>query len=622
MKVKRIRGTLGKCTPENLAAQLQNLPVSPGVYLFRDSSGSVIYIGKARNLKNRVRSYFQDSNCKDPKTRIIRQRTSELDFILTDNEVEALILESNLVKKELPRLNVRLKDDKSFLHIKVTVQEEYPRVLLTRRIRKDGALYFGPYLPASLAKKTLRIINRYFQLRTCSIPIDGKLERPCLEYHIKRCLGPCVDGLSSPENYRQSLQEALMLLEGKTGQLIDRLTGRMAELAEAENFEAAALYRNRIKVLKELGEKQKITSAALFEADIFAYFHDGPRAALQVFSMRGGQILGKKEYFWEDLEFFSPRSFLRDALQQYYLDSTYVPQRILLPVEIEDQDVLKEWLRDKRKSSGRSGIEITIPKRGSNLDLVALVERNARMAFDSRFRILPDSRLKNPVMEQLRKELGLLKAPGLIEAFDISTIQGSETVASMVSCRNGLMQKKEYKKFIIRNKRIQGPDDFAAMQEVVYRRYKKLSDSGAGFPDLILLDGGKGQLHAAYQALSRLELDELPLAAIAKKEEIIFIQGQEEPVVLDQRSSALHLIQEIRDEAHRFAVTFHRKRRRKRDFTSELDNIPGIGPKRKQRLLQNLGSISRIRRASVEELTPYLGEKLAVELKKHLEEKK
>ena len=588
------------------------------MYLFRDASGTLLYIGKANNLKNRVKSYFQDSHQKDPKVRLIRSLARDLDFILTDNEIEALILESNLVKKEQPRLNVRLKDDKSFLHIKVTVKEEYPRVLLTRSIRKDGSLYFGPYLPASLAKKTIRIINRYFQLRTCSIPIDGKLERPCLEYHIKRCLGPCVQGLSSPEEYRQSLQEALLLLEGKTGQLIEKLTARMTEMAEAEHYEAAALYRNRINVLRELGEKQKITSASLFEADIFAYYRDESRASLQVFSMRDGQILGKKEFFWEDLEFFTPQSFLRDALQQYYLNSTYVPRQILLPVEIEDRGVLAEWLSGKRAGSGKSGFKIIVPRRGRNLDLLTMVERNASMAFESRFRILPGARKKEPVLEQLQQELGLQNLPAKIEAFDISTIQGRETVASLVSCRDGVMRKKDYKKFIIRNKSIEGPDDFASMQEVVYRRYKRLSESGENLPDLVLVDGGKGQLHAAYQALSRLELDELPLAAIAKKEEIIFVQGQDEPVVLDRHSPALHLIQEIRDEAHRFAVTFHRKRRSKRDFASELDAVPGIGPKRKKRLLQNFGSIARIRRASTEELAPYLGKKLAAVLKKSL----
>jgi excinuclease ABC subunit C len=427
-----------------------------------------------------------------------------------------------------------------------------------------------------------------------------------------------VEGLCTPEEYRRSLQEALLLLEGKTGQLVEKLTARMKELAEAENFEAAALCRNRIKVLRDLGDTQKITSAALFEADIFAYFHDGNRASLQVFTMRGGQILGKKEFFWEELEFFDPGSFLRDALQQYYLNSTYVPRRIMLPVEVEDQEVVTEWLREKRKKSGKSGIKIIVPQRGKNLDLLTMVERNARLVFESRFRVLPDSRRKDTVLEQLRQDLGLQDLPRIIEAFDISTIQGSETVASMVSCLNGVMQKKEYKKFIIKDKRIEGPDDFAAMQETVYRRYKRLSSAGEKLPDLILVDGGKGQVHAAYQALSRLELDELPLAGIAKKEEIIFVQGQDEPIFLDRHSPALHLIQEIRDEAHRFAVTFHRKRRSKRDFTSELDNIQGIGPKRKKRLLQNFGSITRIRRASVEELAPFLGKKLAVEVKNTL----
>ena len=618
MKKKRIRDTLKKCIPEKLALKLQNLPVSPGVYLFRDASGSIIYIGKAPNLKNRVKSYFRDSSRNEPKVNIIRALAADLDFILTDSEVEALLLESNLVKKEQPRLNVRLKDDKAFLHIKVTVNEEYPRVLLTRKIKKDGALYFGPYLPASLARKTIRIINRYFQLRTCSIPIDGNLDRPCLEYHIKRCLGPCVKGLSSPEEYQQALQEALLLLEGKSGQLVEKLTRRMKSLAAKENFEAAALYRNRIKVLNELGAKQKVTSAALFEADIFAYFHEGPRAALQVFSMRDGQILGKKEYFWEELEYFSPRSFLRDALQQYYLDATYVPRRILLPVEAEDQEILKAWLRKKRSDSGKMGLDITIPKRGHNLDLLTMVEKNARMAFESRFRIAPESRGKRMVLEKLRDDLGLGDIPSRIEAFDISTIQGSETVASMVSCLNGIMRPGEYKKFVIRNRNPEGPDDFAAMHEVVHRRYKRVSAQGDRFPDLIIVDGGKGQLHAAYQALSSLDLEELQLAAIAKKEEIIYLQGQEEPIIIDAHSPSLHLIQEIRDEAHRFAVTFHRRRRHSRDFTSELDNISGIGPKRKKRLLQNFGSVARISRASVDELAPYLGVKLAKEVKKQL----
>lgn len=620
MNQKGIRDTLKKCIPEKLSAKLQHLPSTPGVYLFRDASGTVLYIGKARNLKNRVSSYFRDSALSDPKVRMINALTRDLDFFLTDNEVEALILESNLVKEEQPRLNARLKDDKSFLHIKVTVNEKYPRVLLTRKIRKDGALYFGPYLPASLAKKTIRIINRYFRLRTCSIPIDGRLDRPCLEYHINRCLGPCVEGLCSFEDYQHSVQEALMLLEGKTGELTQRLTRRMNELAEAEKFEAAALYRNRIKVLNDLGEKQKITSSSLFEADIFAYFHDGARASLQVFSMRGGQILGKKEYFWEELELFDPRSFLRDALQQYYLNSTYVPAKILLPVEIEDQKILRQWLKKKRADSGKTGLEVTVPKRGKNLDLVTMVEKNARMAFESRFRILPDASRKDPVLSQLSEELNLSGAPGLIEAFDISTIQGSETVASMVSCRNGRMNRKEYRKFIIKGKKTAGPDDFAAMREAVYRRYKKISGTGGKLPDLILVDGGKGQLHAAHQALSRLDLDNLPLAAIAKKEEIIFVQGREDPIILDQHSPVLHLIQEIRDEAHRFAVTFHRRRRSKRDFSSELDDIPGIGPKKKARLLQNFGSIARIRRASVEELSPFLGGRLARDLKDALKD--
>ncbi len=597
-----------------IAAKIAGLPRTPGVYLFKDQSGGIIYIGKAKSLRQRVRSYFQTSHSRDLKTDFLVRHAKDFDYVVTDSEVEALILESSLVKKHQPRLNVRLKDDKSFLHIKLTLNEEYPRVLLTRRIRNDGARCFGPYLPASLARSTIKIINRHFLLRTCSIQIDGNLDRPCLEYYIRRCLAPCVAGLCTHSNYTKAVQDVILLLEGKNEQLIQVLTEKMKEASETELFETAAFYRDRIRLIRDLAEKQKMASTGQDDLDIFTYYREGSRLALQLFSMRSGRVVGKREFFWEDLEFFDPRTFLRDAIQQYYLEQTYAPERIFLPSEIEHKEVIEEWLSDKRRTVSRRRARILIPKRGSNLDLVLLVERNAKIAFESRFKVLKSQKIS--LLEKLQNDLGLPQLPRHIEAFDVSNIQAAEPVASMVVCKEGVMSRKDYRRFKIRVPAV--PNDFAAIQEAVLRRYRRLLSEEKKLPDLVLVDGGKGQLHYAYQALSKLGLDDTPLAGIAKREEVIFVQGQEDGISLPRSSPALHLIQEIRDEAHRFAVTYHRQRRSIRDFSSELDAIPGIGPKRKRRLLQNFGSVRRVRLATVEELTPFLGGKLARQVKEQL----
>lgn len=601
---------------ENLiTAKITGLPTTPGVYLFKDDSGGIIYIGKAKNLRQRVRSYFQASHSRDLKTDFLSRHARDLDYVVTDSEVEALILESSLVKKHQPRLNVRLKDDKSFLHIKLTLNEEYPRVLLTRRIRNDRARYFGPYLPASLARSTIKIINRHFLLRTCSIQIDGGLDRPCLEYYIQRCLAPCVGGLCSQSEYARAVQDVILLLEGKNAELIQVLTEKMKAASEAEHYETAAFFRDRIRLVRDLAEKQKMASTGRDDIDIFTYYREGSRLALQLFRMRNGRVVGKREFFWEDLEFFDPRTFLRDAIQQYYLEQTYAPERIFLPSDIDHKELIEEWLTNKRRTVSRRRARIVIPKRGANLDLVLLVERNAKIAFESRFRVLKSAKLS--LLEKLQSELGIPQLPRHIEAFDVSNIQAAEPVASMVVCKDGLMSKRDYRKFKIRVPAI--PNDFAAIQEAVLRRYRRLLNEERKLPDLVLVDGGKGQLHYAYQALSKLGLDDIPLASIAKREELVFVQGQDDGFSLPRSSPALHLIQEIRDEAHRFAVTYHRKRRSIRDFTSELDAIPGIGPKRKKRLLQNFGSVHRVKLATIEELTPFLGEKLAGTVLRHLE---
>ncbi len=594
-----------------LEAKLEILPAQSGVYLFKGARGRVLYIGKAKNLRNRVRSYFQTSRLLDHKTEVLKSRIRDLDYVVTDTEVEALILESSLVKRKKPVFNVKLKDDKAFLHIKLTINEPYPRVLLTRRIVDDGARYFGPYLPASLARNTVKIINRHFLLRTCDIVIDGKLERPCLEYHIKRCLGPCVDGLCTRQEYQQAVQDVILLLEGKNEELSARLRDNMAAAAGRQHYEAAAFYRDRMRMVQELAERQKMFMRGLDDVDVFAYHRRGHQLALQLFTLRHGKVVGKREFFWEDLEYFDPAPFLQGALQQYYLTAGFVPAEIHLPMEIEDQELISRWLTEK---SGRSRkVRFQVPRRGEKHDLLLLVEENARLAFDIRFRVV-DSR--EGVLERLQDELGLSSLPRRIEGFDVSNIQGAETVASMVACQDGRMLKREYRKFKIRG--VSGPDDFASVYEAVYRRYRRLLQEGANLPDLVLIDGGKGQLHSAYQAFSKLGIEETALVSLAKREELIFVKGQEDAIALERSNPVLQLLQEIRDEAHRFAVSYHRKRRSLRDFGSELDQIPGIGAKRKKRLLSNFGSVARIRRASERELVPFVGPKLARTLKRAL----
>ena len=598
-----------------LERKLEALPHKPGVYLFKDSRRRVIYIGKAKDLKQRVRSYFQHSRHLDHKTEVLRGHIEDIDCIVTDNELEALFLESNLVKKEKPKFNVNLKDDKSFLHIKLTLNEPYPRVLLTRRVLEDGALYFGPVLPASLARNTIKIINRHFLLRTCTLEIDGDLDRPCLEYHIKRCLGPCVHGLCDPEQYSRAVRDVVLFLEGKNGELIRSLQGKMEEAADKQHYEAAAFYRDRIGMLHDLTEKQKAILERKDDVDVFAYYREGQCLTLQLFTLRAGRIVGKREFHWEDLEFFQPSRFLRDALQQYYLSAGSVPRQIFLPVKMEDQELMTEWLSEKRAGKqSRHRVRMVVPKRGQKHDLLVLVERNAKVAFETRFKLhRPDV---THLLEECQRELDLPAIPDRIEAFDVSNIQGKETVASLVVCQRGAMRKDQYRKFRI--KTVQGADDVHSIYEVVYRRYRRLLEESAPLPDLVLIDGGRGQLHFAYQALSKLGIEEMPLASIAKREENLFLQGRAHPLVLPPTSPVLHLLQKIRDEAHRFAVTYHRKRRSLRDFRSELDEIPGIGVKRRTRLLRNFGSVLGIRQARLEELVPFLGEKLAGEVKRIL----
>ena len=594
-----------------LTEKLESLPAGPGCYIYKDAAGKVIYVGKAKILRNRVRQYFQNSRNIDIKTTELVSRVCDLEYIVTDNEVEALVLESNLIKRHKPRFNVLLKDDKQYPHIKFTINEPFPRAMLVRRIANDGALYFGPFLPASLARDTLRLINKLFQLRTCEIEIDGKRDRPCLEYHIKRCLGPCVKGLCTPEDYKEAVRDVRLFLEGKNKDLLKSLEERMLKASDELRFELAARYRDQIRTVERLSEQQKMMQEHFFDIDIFGYYRNGPQLALQLFTMREGKIIGKREFYWEDItEPFDPREFLSEAIDQYYAIGNYVPNEVHVPVEIVDTQVLSDFLSEKR---GRR-VRIVSAQRGQKREMIDLVEKNAKINFDQRFRVLqPDMQ---QVLEDLQETLDLPDFPARIESFDISHIQGAENVASMVVCDNGVMNKKEYRKFIIKS--VEGADDFKSMYEAVSRRYTRLLAENKQLPSLVLIDGGVGQLHAAAKAMADVGLEALPMVAIAKKEELLFVKGREhEPIYLDRHSRVLHLFQMVRDETHRFAVTFHRQRRTARDFNSELTSIPGVGAKLRTRLLSNFGSLKRVSEASEAELIPFVGQKQARKIVEH-----
>jgi excinuclease ABC subunit C len=462
-------------------------------------------------------------------------------------------------------------------------------------------------LPASYARQSLRLINRYFKLRTCNLPIDGTLPRPCLDYQMKRCLGPCVEGLCSKEQYDRAVEDVKLLLSGRTDTLIRELEQRMSQASEDLRYEAAAMYRDWIAMVRSISERQKMILEGQDDTDLFGYCQEGKQLAMAVFAMRAGRIVGRREFYWEDLLSFDPSDFFSAALKQYYLQDTFTPKEILIPADIEDAESLEAWLSERKGNR----VHIRSPKRGLKAGLLDLVMRNANMSFETRFRIIKPR--GEELLRPLQEVLGLDALPRRIEAFDISHTQGADTVASMVVCDNGEMKRSAYRKFKIES--VKGPDDFASMREVVHRHYENvLEKDGERMPDLVLVDGGKGQLSAAVEALSDLGMENQAVAAIAKKEEVLFLAGREEPIVLPRESPVLHLIQTLRDEAHRFAVSYHRKRLELRDHASELEGVPGIGEVRKKVLLRAFGSLERIRKARFEELAPYVGPKAAARL--------
>ncbi|MEW6209746.1 MAG: excinuclease ABC subunit UvrC [Acidobacteriota bacterium] len=593
-----------------LSEKLANLPSEPGCYIYRDERERILYVGKAKNLRNRVRQYFHSPRSHDAKTNELVSRIADLELIVTDNEIEALALECNLIKKHKPPFNVLLKDDKQYPHIKIT-NEKAPRAIIARKIVKDGSRYYGPYLPPSLAYQTLDLINRNFQLRTCTIEIDGRADRPCLEYHIKRCLGPCVKKLCTIEHYDEAVRDVELLLQGKTDDLEAELKERMQRASDEMRFEAAARYRDQIRTIERMHQQQKLLTVSDEDIDIFGYYREGHQLALALFTMREGKVVGKREFYWEDIaDPFDPGALTGQALKQYYTAGDYAPGEVHVPVDFEDRELLEEYLSVQR---GRR-VQIRVPQRGVKRDLIDLVEKNARLNFDQRFRVQrPDTQ---KILQELQEALELPDLPERVESFDISNIQGAENVASMVVCEGGEMKKSDYRKFKVRS--VEGrADDFQSMYEVVGRRYSRLLREEKPLPNLVLIDGGKGQLAAAVRALSELGLEALPVASIAKREELLFVKGRDEPVRIDHHSPVLHLIQMIRDETHRFAVAYHRKRRAMRDFKSDLTSIPGVGEKLKARLLRNFGSLKRVSQASFAELRPFVGEQQAQRIIDH-----
>src|SRR5215472_13799925 len=633
----------------DLLEKIRTLPLQPGVYLYKNAEGEVIYVGKAKNLRARVRSYFAEGVGEaNAKTGTLLREAVDVEYIVVANNKEALALENNLIKQKKPRFNILLRDDKTYPYIQLTLGERFPRVYVTRRLRKDGSVYFGPYFPGNLAYRIVDLIHRHFLVPSCRVDLTRYHPRPCLQYYIKRCQGPCVEGLTTPETYQEAVRDVQLLLEGRQTDLSKSLRARMEQAAEAEEYERAARYRDLLSTVDQLQEKQRMAAAEGDDTDVFGYHFENDMLAVNVFHLRGGKIVDRREFFWEELPeaqlasdgarapspadeapiagegaraplevsslAFNPGEFFSALLKQVYIDQQYVPRDILVPADFEDREALEELLSEKR---GRK-VEITAPQRGEKRSLIDLAAQNAKQSFDQRFRVMKPA--AKAIQEALQDALGLPEIPRRIECFDISHIQGAETVASMVVWEDGKMNKSEYRKFIVRT--VEGVDDFASMREVVTRRYQRLRDEKKTFPSLVLVDGGLGQLHAAASALEQLEITNQPLAAIAKKEEVIYVAGQEhEPVVLDRHSPVLHLVQMIRDESHRFAVTFHRKRRQMRDRASELLEVPGIGERTRQRLLQHFGSMRAVQEADAAALGAVLSKAQTEAVLKHFAKK-
>jgi excinuclease ABC subunit C len=615
----------------DLYEKIRTLPTQPGVYLYKNAEGEVIYVGKAKNLRSRVRSYLLEASQANAKTGSLMREAVDLDYILVANEHEALALENNLIKQRKPRFNILLRDDKTYPYVKLTLGDRFPKVFVTRRLRKDGAAYYGPYFPGNLAYRVVELIHRSFLIPSCKVDLSRYHPQACLQYYIHRCLGPCVEELTTPEIYADAVRDAQLFLEGRHAELERTLTTRMMAAAEAEQFEAAARLRDQVSTVHQLQEKQRIATVEQDDdADVFGYHFEAGSLAVNLFHVRAGKIVDRREFFWDDLPDlleapagddgvegaetpFHAGAVFSSLLKQLYIDQHYVPRTILVPVDFDDRETLAALLTER---TGHR-IELAVPQRGEKRSLVDLAGQNAKQSYFQRFRVLEPSR--KAIQEALADILMLPELPRRIECFDISHIQGAETVASLVVWEDGKMNKSAYRKFKVMT--VLGVDDFASMREVVQRRYRRLKDEDQPMPSLVLIDGGLGQLHAAADALESLGFTSQPLASIAKKEEVIYLHGNEdEPIVLDRRSPVLHLVQLIRDESHRFAVGYHRQRRAMRDRNSELLNIPGVGAQTRQRLLSHFGSLRDVQLATAESLAAVVSRKMAEAIWRHFHE--
>ncbi|MDI9460409.1 MAG: excinuclease ABC subunit UvrC [Bacillota bacterium] len=604
--------------------KLATLPTTPGVYLMKNDAGEIIYVGKAVNLRNRVRSYFQKSAAHPLKVEVMVDHIADLEYIITDSEMEALILENHLIKKHSPRYNVRLKDDKTYPYIKVTVQEDFPRVLMVRRRLKDGARYFGPYTDVTVVKRTLAFLRTLFPLRTCSKKIEeGAQGRPCLNYHIGRCLGPCA-GLVSKEKYGEMIDEVIMFLEGRIDSLIPELTEKMHQAAGRLEFEKAARFRNQIRGLQTLAERQKIVAQHHDDQDYVGCARFGELACVQVFFVRVGKLVGRDHFLLDCSSEEEEGEILRSFLQQYYEEASYIPKEVLTPVQLAESEVLESWLGSIRGNR----VYLRTPQRGPKKQLLDLVMKNAQVLLDeARSRTSFKQRALERSLQELQEVADLPEPPGRIEAFDISNLQGTNIVASLVVWEDGDFKKSDYRRFRIRG--VEGaPNDYESMREAVSRRFQRGLQEQAGqvgngkfaaLPDLVLIDGGKGQLGVALEVRDELGLI-MPFISLAEKHEEVYIEGRSEPLRLPMDSPGLLLLRKIRDEAHRFALTYHRNLRGRAVRGSALDDIPGVGPKRKKDLLKHFGSVKKIREAAVEELqeVPGISSKLAAEIYQHL----
>jgi len=579
--------------------QLKQLPAAPGVYLMKDTAGNIIYVGKAANLSKRVRSYFTSGQKLSAKAQRMVSRVRDIDFFVTSSEQEALILELNLIKRHRPRYNVSLKDDKTFPYLKIDIDDDWPRVYVTRRLEQNGGRYFGPFASARSVRQTLKVLKEIFPFRSCTKNITGSAPRPCLQHHIQHCLGPCIGAVSKDE-YAEVIRQIVLFLEGKQEKVIRELEGRMEEAARALDFEKAALLRDRIRAVRQVIEGQRLATRVRGEQDVIAFVQDKDRAYAQVFFVRSGRLVGRESFILEGTRSEEPSQIMASFVEQFYHSAPGVPPLLLLQHPLEDKAVIEDWLQRKRGAS----VRIQVPRRGSRKELVDIVAENARQGLEQlKIKRLAAPKVLKAALDEIRRELKLPRLPSRLEGYDISNIQGKLAVGSMVVFEQGSPKTSCYRRFRI--KTVPGADDYAMLAEVLSRRFKRLSsaaDDWAVLPDLILIDGGRGQLNAALSAIDKAGAGPVPIASLAKENEEIFIPRRAKPVVLPRSSPGLQLLERLRDEAHRFALGYHQKVRSRVSIASALDAVPGIGPKRRRALLKQFGSLAGIRRASPEEL--------------------